>query len=161
MLSVLYADWLKLSLTYKPFMLSVIILNVVMLSVMDHFNLQCNRSWIPMQNIDCHRPTPILKVQVLLQHKYRSIHTHREQTYTTKTSTCTRSSDMGLTSPEGQKLECFESIAKNTFLSTMKIKWAHNVLNSLTRYFILLYVYATISKLSSDVTEIKLFKNSH
>ncbi len=53
-------------------------------------------------------------------HKEREKEREREQTCT-QDFACTRSFGMGLTSAEGQKLECFKLTANNIFISTMHI----------------------------------------
>ncbi len=42
------------------------------------------------------------------------------EVYTYRQQTCTRSFDMGLTSVEGKKLECFRWTTKKYFITTMK-----------------------------------------
>jgi len=56
------------------------------------------------------------------------VNIYREQT-------CTWSFYMGLTSAEGQKLECFKWTTNNVFKRSMKIYWTHYVVKSYS-YFI-------------------------
>ncbi len=49
------------------------------------------------------------------------VYTMREQGSVSRTFAYSRALDMGLTSAEGQKLECFKWAANNVLISTMKI----------------------------------------
>jgi len=49
------------------------------------------------------------------------VYTMREQGSVCRTFAYSRALDMGLTSAEGQKLECFKWAANNVLISTMKI----------------------------------------
>ncbi len=54
-----------------------------------------------------------------LNHRYLSIQRERANMHC-KGTACTTSFDMGLTSAEGQKLECFKLMTNYNFISSMK-----------------------------------------
>jgi hypothetical protein len=64
-----------------------------------------------------------------MHHRDCSIHTEGANMQ------CSRSFDMGLTSADGKKLECFKWTAKYIFISVMKILHTHFVVKS-QHYFI-------------------------
>ncbi len=85
-----------------------------------------NTAWGQCHKILCHdNLLPFHGNTVILRYKQRYYNYNSNY----HVITCTRSFDMGLTSAEGLRLECFNLTVNNTFIINIKIKQTHFVVH--------------------------------